>query len=65
MSKLNNLFEANRQEIATAIYEDLLTLAKNIQFGTIGVNFTLHNGIIQRVEFTETRKSRIAAGGTL
>ena len=56
---MKNLKEQNRQEIATAIYEDLLTMSENVQFGTIGVNLIFHNGVIEKVEFTETRKSRI------
>lgn len=55
-------FENNREEIATVIYEELLKLATDFQFGTIGVNIHFHNGIIDKVEFTETRKSRITAG---
>ncbi len=56
---MKNLKEQNRQEIATAIYEDLLTMSENVQFGTIGVNLIFHNGVIEKVEFTETRKSRL------
>ncbi|MCR4733561.1 MAG: hypothetical protein K5829_00955 [Treponema sp.] len=59
---MKNLKEQNRQEIATAIYEELLTMSENVQFGTIGVNLIFHNGVIEKVEFTETRKSRLIGG---
>ena len=51
--------ELNRQEIATAIYEELLSMADRIVFGSIGVSCIIHNGLIAKVEFAETRKSRI------
>ena len=51
--------ELNRQEIATAIYEELLSMADRIVFGSIGVSCIIHNGLMAKVEFAETRKSRI------
>ena len=62
MQTNSKLLEQNRQEIATAIYEDLLAMDENVHFGTIGVNFTFHYGSIEKVEFTETKKSRFTGG---
>ncbi|MBO4630105.1 MAG: hypothetical protein J5687_09165 [Treponema sp.] len=62
MKSNSKLFEENKQEIATAIYKDLLAMSENVHFGTIGVNFTFHNGSIEKVEFTETRKTRFTGG---
>lgn len=50
----------NRLELETVVYEELSKMAEKIQYGTIGVNLTLHNSQIQKVEFTETRKSRFS-----
>ena len=58
--KTNNQ-ELNREEIATVIYEELLSMADRIVFGSIGVICIIHNGLIAKVEFAETRKSRIGA----
>lgn len=51
--------ELNRQEIATVIYEELLSMADSVSFGSIGVTLIMHNGIISKVEFCQERKSRI------
>lgn len=51
--------ELNRQEIATAIYEELLSMADSVSFGSIGVTLIMHNGIISKVELYQERKSRI------
>ena len=56
--KTNN-HELNREEIATVIYEELLSMADRIAFGSISVCCTIHNGLIAKVELTETRKSRL------
>ena len=55
----------NKQEIATAIYEQLLQMAESVSYGSIGVNFTMHNGTICKVEFTETKNCRFAGGEKL
>ncbi len=54
-------FERNREEIATAVYEQLLKMVEFISFGSVGVTFTLHKGIICKTEFTETKNTM--AGG--
>ncbi len=51
--------ELNRQEIATVIYEELLSMADSVSFGSIGVTLIMHNGIISKVELYQERKSRI------
>ncbi len=57
--KITSRLEINREEIATVIYEELLSMAERIVYGSIGVNCIIHNGLISKVEFVESRKTRL------
>ena len=57
--KTTSRLEINREEIATVIYEELLSMADRIVYGSIGVNCIIHNGLITKVEFVESRKTRL------
>lgn len=52
----NNILELNRQEIAEAVYRQLFAMAEGIVYGSISCNITIHNGLVSKVDYSETRK---------
>lgn len=51
-----NLLELNRQEIAEAVFKELFAMAEGILYGSISCNITIHNGLVSKVDYSETRK---------
>lgn len=54
-----NAPDINREELINVLYDDLLKMLDGFKFGSISLNLTIHNGLIARVDLSETRNTRM------